>query len=156
MKNPLFTAVEKKYKRENDLSFDIGDTVVVTIRIVEGDKERLQDFIGEVIARKGRGLDEMFTVRRLVGEEGVERTFPVHSPKVASIKTRRSGKVRRCKLYYLRDRVGKARRLKERRISAEAKSAAAAARAEKARRVAEAAEVEERARTPERAMAATT
>ncbi|MBW7906311.1 MAG: 50S ribosomal protein L19 [Phycisphaerae bacterium] len=155
MKNPLFSAVEAKYKRESDLSFDIGDTVVVTIRIVEGDKERLQDFIGEVIARRGQGLNEMFTVRRLVGEEGVERTFPVHSPKVASIKTRRSGKVRRCKLYYLRDRVGKARRLKERRISAEAKKAAAAARAEKARRVAEAAEVEQRARSRQREMAAT-
>jgi len=155
MRNPIFDVVESKYKRESELSFDIGDTVVVTIRIVEGDKERLQDFIGEVIARKGCGLDEMFTVRRLVGEEGVERTFPVHSPKIASIKVRRSGKVRRCKLYYLRDRVGKARRLKERRVSAEAKKAAAAARAEKARRMAEAADVEERSRAAEPEMAAT-
>lgn len=132
MQNPLFDVVDKKYNRRNTLDFEIGDTVVVTIRIVEGGKERLQDFEGAVIARKGRGLDEMFTVRRIVANEGVERTFPVHSPRIAAIKTVRSGKVRRCKLYFLRDRVGKARRLRERRISAAARAAAAKARAEKA------------------------
>lgn len=141
MRNPIFDLVEKKYKRSGALDFEIGDTVVVTIRIVEGDKERLQDFEGEVIARKGSGLNEMFTVRRLVGEEGVERTFPLHSPKVASIKTRRSGKVRRSKLYYLRERVGKARKIRERRISADARKAAAEAKAARARAVAEATEV---------------
>jgi large subunit ribosomal protein L19 len=86
-----------------------------------------------VIARRGTGLSEMFTVRRLVGDEGVERTFPIHSPKVVRITTVRRGKIRRCKLYYLRQRVGKARKLRERRVSAEAKKAAAEAKAAKAR-----------------------
>src|SRR5262249_34911581 len=141
-------------------------TIVVTLRISEGVdekgkvKERLQDFEGEVIARKGRGLDEMFTVRRLVGEEGVERTFPIHSPRIAAIKTRRSGKVRRCKLYYLRERVGGARKLRERRISAEQREAATKAKTEKARAMADAAEVATRAkatrtREPEMLAAAT-
>ncbi len=147
MRHPLFDVVEKRFKRSNGLDFQIGDTVVVTIRIVEGDKERLQDFEGTVIARKGRGLDEMFTVRRLVGEEGVERTFPLHSPKIVAIRTRRGGRVRRCKLYFLRDRVGKARKLRERRISAESRRAAAEARAARARAAAEAAEVVERTKS---------
>ncbi len=132
MRHSAFDTVEKKYRRSTALDLQIGDTVVVTIRIVEGDKERLQDFEGEIIARKGSGLDEMYTVRRLVGDEGVERTFPVHSPKVAAIKSKRKAKIRRAKLYYLRDRVGKARKLKEKRMTAEAKAAAAAARAAKA------------------------
>jgi large subunit ribosomal protein L19 len=137
----LLDLVENKYKRANELDFEIGDTVVVTIRIVEGGKERLQDYEGTVIARKGSGLDEMFTVRRIVADQGVERTFPIHSPKVVSIKTKRSGKVRRAKLYYLRSRVGKARKLRERRISAAQRRAAEEARAAKRRREAEAAEV---------------
>lgn len=149
MRNPLFDIVEKQYQRASDVDFRIGDTVVVTLRIVEGGKERLQDFEGIVIARRGTGLDEMFTVRRLVADEGVERTFPLHSPKVVAVKTKRSGKVRRGKLFYLRDRVGKARRLKERRITAEAKRAAAAARASKARKIAEAEDVSARAAEPE-------
>ncbi len=140
MKNPLVDAVEKKYRRSNDLDFEIGDTVVVTIRIVEGNRERLQDFEGTVIARRGRGLDEMFTVRRIVANEGVERTFPLHSPRIAAIRTVRSGKVRRAKLYFLRERVGKARRLRERRISAEARKSAADARAAKTRALQEAQE----------------
>lgn len=140
MRNPLFDAVEKKYRRSNPLDFEIGDTLVVTYRIVEGTRERLQDFEGTLIARKGGGLDEMITVRRIVANEGVERTFPVHSPRVAAIKTIRSGKVRRCKLYFLRDRVGKARRLRERRISASARAAAAEARAAKQRAMQEAQE----------------
>ena len=119
MRNSILETVEKKYQRAAPLDFQIGDTVVVTLKIVEGGKERLQDFSGAVIARKGAGLDEMFTVRRLVGDEGVERTFPAHSPKIVSIKTTRSGKVRRAKLYFLRDRLGKARRLKERRLTKE-------------------------------------
>lgn len=141
MRNPIFDKVENKYKRGNSLDFEIGDTVTVTLKIVEGDNTRLQDFQGAVIARKGRGLDEMFTVRRLVGEEGVERIFPLHSPKIAAIKVERSGKIRRAKLFYLRDRVGKARKLRERRVSAEARDAAAKAKSEKARRTAEAADV---------------
>jgi len=140
MRNPLFDVVENKYKRQSELDFEIGDTVVVTIRIIEGQKERLQDYEGTAIARSGSGLDEMFTVRRIVADQGVERVFPVNSPKVVSIKTKRRGKIRRCKLYYLRDRVGKARKLKERRISAAQRKAAEDARAEKRRLAAEAAE----------------
>lgn len=147
MKNPLIDAVEKKYRRETkNEAFDIGDTVVVTLRIAEGDKERLQDFEGTVIARKGAGLDAMFTVRRLVGNEGVERVFPLHSPRIAAIKSLRSGQVRRSKLYYLRDRVGKARKLRERRVTAEARKATEEARAARARAQAEAQETIETAR----------
>jgi large subunit ribosomal protein L19 len=138
MRNPLFDVVDKRYRRASELEFEIGDTVVVRTRIVEGDKERLQDFEGTLIARKGSGLDEMFTVRKIVGNEGVERTFPYNSPKVVGVKVTRHGRVRRCKLYYLRERVGKARKLRERRISAEARRAAAEARAAKARAMAEA------------------
>lgn len=135
MKNRLMQLVDQKYKRASSLDFEIGDTVVVTIKIIEGSKERLQDFEGTVIARRGAGLDEMFTVRKIVADEGVERTFPFHSPKVASIKVRRSGKIRRAKLYYLRDRLGKARKLKARHVTAAQKEAAANARS--ARREAE-------------------
>ncbi|MBN2446135.1 MAG: 50S ribosomal protein L19 [Phycisphaerae bacterium] len=160
MRNPLLDVVENKYRRPSDLDFEIGDNVIITIRIVEGGKERLQDFSGTVIARRGHGLSETFTVRKLVGNEGVERIFPIHSPKVTSIKTTRSGKVRRCKLYYLRDRVGKARKLKERRISAEARRVAAEARAAKQRAIAEAQEKiqqakQSEAREADAAMAAT-
>nr|WP_232056426.1 50S ribosomal protein L19 [Tuwongella immobilis] len=95
--------------------FQIGDTVDIHQRILEGDKERLQVFSGVVIARKGTGLQETFTVRKIVQGEGVERIFPVCSPRIAMIEVKRSGKVRRAKLYYLRDRVGKATRLKERK-----------------------------------------
>lgn len=147
MRNPLFDVVQQKYQRPNELDFEIGDTVVVTLRIIEGQKERLQNFEGTVIARRGQGLDEMFTVRRLVADQGVERIFPLHSPKIVSIKTKRSGKVRRCKLYYLRHRVGKARRLKARVVSAAQRKAAEAARAEKQRKLAEAAQVAETAAT---------
>jgi len=141
MRNKLFDVVEKTYQRPRRLEFEIGDDVVVTLRIIEGVKERLQDFEGTVIARKGSGLDEMFTVRRIVANQGVERTFPMHSPKIVAIKTKRSGKVRRAKLYYLRDRVGKSRKLKERRISAAKRKALTAAREERARKAAEADQV---------------
>lgn len=132
MRNPLMDAAEKLYAKDAT-AFGIGDTVIVTIRIVEGDKERLQDFEGTVIARKGRGLNTMFTVRRLLGNEGIERTFPMYSPKIASIKTTRLGKIRRAKLYFLRARVGKARKLRERRVRHQAKPAAAAAPSESAK-----------------------
>jgi large subunit ribosomal protein L19 len=95
--------------------FKIGDTVDVSVRIIEGDRERVQVFNGVVIARKGGGVNETFTVRRIVNNEGVERVFPLHSPKVAGIDVIRSGRTRRAKLYYLRDRIGKATRLKEMR-----------------------------------------
>jgi len=93
--------------------FHVGDTLDVHVRIKEGDKERVQIFAGVCIARKGGGLRETFTVRRIVEGEGVERIFPLHSPNVAKIEVKRAGKVRRAKLYYLRDRVGKATRIIE-------------------------------------------
>ena len=114
--------------------FGIGDTVSVSVRIVEGEKERVQVFSGTVIARKGGGMSETFTVRRIVNNEGVERVFPLHSPKVAGVEVTRRNRVRRAKLYFLRDRVGKATRLQEiRQPSAKARAkaeAAAKARAE--------------------------
>ncbi len=94
--------------------FHVGDTLDVFVRIKEGDKERTQLFSGVCIARKGGGLRETFTVRRIVEGEGVERIFPLHSPNVSKIEVKRAGEVRRAKLYYLRDRVGKATRIKER------------------------------------------
>lgn len=93
--------------------FHVGDSVDVHVRITEGDKERIQIFSGVCIARKGGGLRETFTVRRIVEGEGVERIFPLHSPNVAKIEVKRAGRVRRAKLYYLRDRVGKATRIAE-------------------------------------------
>jgi large subunit ribosomal protein L19 len=93
--------------------FEVGDTVEVSVRIVEGDKERTQIFGGVVIRISGHGVSETFTVRRIVNKLGVERTFPIHSPKVAAVKVLRGGKTRRAKLYFLRDRVGKATRLKQ-------------------------------------------
>lgn len=149
MRHPLLDVVESHYKRAGELEFAIGDTVVVTTRIIEGEKERLQDYEGTVIARKGHGLDTMFTVRKIVANEGVERTFPMHSPKVVSIKTLRSGKIRRGKLYFLRDRVGKSRKLREKRMSAEARKAVADARAEKARVMQEAQNAVRMARSSE-------
>jgi len=101
--------------------FSIGDTVNVSVRIIEGDRERIQVFNGVVIARKGGGVHETFTVRRIVNNEGVERVFPLHSPRVAGVEVVRGGRVRRAKLYYLRDRKGKATRLRD--IRRKAKSA---------------------------------
>lgn len=100
-------------RKETLPEFHIGDTVKVHCRIIEGDKERIQLFIGTVIGRRGEGISETFTVRRIVNNDGVERTFPIHSPRIADIEVVRRGKSRRAKLYYLRDRVGKSTRLKE-------------------------------------------
>ena len=94
-------------------AFEIGDTVRVDVKIREGERERIQAFEGTVIAKKGSGVAETFTVRRVSYGVGVERVFPLHSPNVAAIKVVRHGKVRRSKLYYLRDRVGKAAKVKE-------------------------------------------
>jgi len=94
-------------------SFNVGDTVNVSVRIVEGEKERIQVFTGTVIGRRGAGIAESFTVRRIVNNQGVERIFPIHSPKVAGVEVVRSGKTRRAKLHFLRDRTGKATRLKD-------------------------------------------
>jgi large subunit ribosomal protein L19 len=115
MINALIQHVESQHLRPDPLTFEVGDTVDVHCRILEGNKERIQIFTGIVLARRGSGMREMFTVRRIVGGEGVERIFPVNSPKIAKLEVVRHGKVRRAKLYYLRDRVGKATRLVERR-----------------------------------------
>ena len=93
--------------------FDIGDTVRIDVNIREGERERIQVFEGTVIARKGSGISETFTVRRVSYGVGVEKVFPVHSPSIATIEVVRHGFVRRAKLYYLRDRVGKAAKVKE-------------------------------------------
>ena len=115
MINKLIQAAEKQTLRETPLVFEIGDTVDVHSRILEGDKERIQIFQGVVIARRASGMRESFTVRRIVAGEGVERTFPTNSPKIAKLEVVRHGKVRRAKLFYLRDRTGKSTRLVERR-----------------------------------------
>lgn len=107
--------------------FEVGDTVDVKVKISEGDKTRIQNFSGTVIARCHSGLRESFTVRRLVDGEGVERTFPIHSPHIAGVEVKRKGVVRRAKLYFLRDRVGKATRLREKREEFVAPTAAEAA-----------------------------
>ena len=113
-KTDLLDAVENKDLKEKIPHFEIGDTVDVRCRIKEGDKERVQLFTGTVIARKGRGINEIFTVRRIVDNEGVERIFPLHSPNIINIRPVRSGKTRKAKLYYLRKRTGKAVRLAQR------------------------------------------
>jgi large subunit ribosomal protein L19 len=114
VKTEILDAVEGKCLKKDIPHFEIGDIVDVRCRIKEGNKERVQVFTGTVIARKGRGINESFTVRRIVGNEGVERIFPVHSPNVLDVKATRSGKTRRAKLYFLRKRTGKAVRLAQR------------------------------------------
>ena len=99
--------------KQNPPQFNVGDTVKVGVRIKEGEKSRIQTFEGTVIAKKHGGIQETFTVRRLAHGVGVERVFPLHSPVVESVEVVRQGRVRRSKLYYLRDRVGKAARVKE-------------------------------------------
>jgi len=113
-KTELLDSVENKSLREKVPHFEVGDIVDVHCRIQEGDKTRTQIFTGTVIARKGRGMNETFIVRRIVSGEGVERIFPLHSPNVLDIKPVRSGKTRRAKLYFLRQRTGKAVRLAHR------------------------------------------
>jgi large subunit ribosomal protein L19 len=124
MSQELMRLVEKTSMKQEIPQFEIGDTVDVHCRILEGDKERIQLFSGTVIARSGSGTREMFTVRRIVQGEGVERKFPLHSPRIAKVVVTRSGVVRRAKLYFLRDRVGKAVRLKDRRVEEAAKKPA--------------------------------
>ncbi|MCR9199100.1 MAG: 50S ribosomal protein L19 [Planctomycetaceae bacterium] len=118
MRHPLLDVAEKDSLREEPLNFAVGDTVDVHTRILEGNKERIQVFSGVVIARRGAGTSESFTVRRIVAGEGVERTFPVNTPKIAKIEIKRHGRVRRAKLFYLRERTGKATRLRERKAKA--------------------------------------
>ena len=120
----LIQEAEKAHLKSEMPEFEIGDTVTVQVRIIEGDKERIQPFSGVVIARRGRGTTETFTVRRIVNNEGVERIFPVHSPKLHGVEVTRKGKVRRAKLFFLRDRVGKRARVKEKRREAKSKKQA--------------------------------
>ena len=115
MSQQIMDLVEKTSMKKEVPFFEIGDIVDVHTKILEGNKERIQVFSGTVIARNGSGTREMFTVRRIVAGEGVERKFPLHSPRIEKIEVKRSSVVRRAKLYFLRDRVGKAVRLKERR-----------------------------------------
>lgn len=107
--------VDNKSLRDDIPDFQAGDTVKVHVRVVEGNKERVQIFEGVVIARRGSGINESFTVRKLSFGVGVERTFPLHSPIMAKVEFLSRGDVRRAKLYYLRDRVGKAAKVREKR-----------------------------------------
>ena len=114
--NPLIEAITKEQLRTDLPVFNAGDTVRVHARIVEGDRERIQIFEGVVIKRRGAGVSATYTVRKISNGVGVERTFPVHSPRVAEIEVTRHGRVRRAKLYYLRSRHGRAARITERRF----------------------------------------
>ena len=107
MNHAIFDKIESEQFRKTPMDFAVGDTVRVHTKVVEGDKERIQIFTGVVIGRRGRGLNETFTVRRISYGEGVERVFPVHSPRVDRIEVERKGSVRRAKLTYLRKRIGK-------------------------------------------------
>jgi large subunit ribosomal protein L19 len=115
MSHGIVKEVEQEYMKKDVPAFKVGDTVDVATRIVEGDKERIQIFSGTVIMVKSSGINQTFTVRRIVNNEGVERIFPTHSPFIASITVKRSGETRRAKLFYLRDRVGKSTRLSEKK-----------------------------------------
>src|SRR3954462_7696092 len=117
MTNLIIQSVEQPHLKTEVPQFQVGDTVDVATRIIEGEKERIQVFSGIVIMKKGRGINETFTVRRIVNNEGVERIFPLHSPFISKVTVKRSGETRRAKLFYLRDRVGKAVRLTEQRKS---------------------------------------
>jgi len=107
MNQALLDKIEKEQYRKDAAEFGVGDSVRVHTKVVEGDKERIQIFAGVVIGRRGRGLNSTFTVRRISYGEGVERVFPVHSPRVDKIEVERKGDVRRAKLTYLRKRLGK-------------------------------------------------
>ena len=109
----IVDTIRKQEAQENRFEFNVGDTVRIAVKIVEGDTERIQNFQGTVIARRGSGIEETFTVRRVQAGQGVERVFPINSPRIAGIEVVRRGLVRRAKLYYLRDKVGKAARVKE-------------------------------------------
>jgi large subunit ribosomal protein L19 len=113
--NDIIAQIEAEQLKSDLPQVNVGNTVDVHVRIIEGEKERIQVFTGVVIAIKGSGINQVITVRRIVANEGVERVFPVHSPRIAKIEIVREGHVRRSKLYFLRDRIGKARRLKDRR-----------------------------------------
>ena len=112
MQNKFLQAVEAVHVKTDVPKFQVGDTIIVHQKLLDGAKERVQTFEGDVIARSGAGIKETCTVRRLVQGEGVERIFPVHSPRIARIEVKKAGMVRRAKLFYIRDRVGKATKIK--------------------------------------------
>lgn len=114
MSDQLMNVIEATQLREGVPEFEAGDTVNVHLRVVEGEKERIQQFEGVVLGRSGTGSSETMTVRKVSGGIGVERIFPIHSPRIAKIEVVRRGKVRRSKLFFLRDRSGKSARIKER------------------------------------------
>lgn len=116
-KHPLVQSIEQAQLKQNIPSFAPGDTVIVQVKVKEGERERLQAYEGVVIAKKNRGLNSAFTVRKISNGVGVERVFQTHSPVVASIEVKRRGAVRRAKLYYLRDRTGKSARIKEKLVA---------------------------------------
>ena len=124
MSQAIFDKIESEQFRKEEAKFNVGDTVRVHTKVVEGDKERIQIFAGVVIGKRGRGLNETFAVRRISYGEGVERVFPVHSPRVDKIEMERHGQVRRAKLTYLRTRLGKGATLVKER-AAKAKRAKA-------------------------------
>ncbi|MHC1769836.1 MAG: 50S ribosomal protein L19 [Verrucomicrobiia bacterium] len=127
MSQALFDKIESEQFRKDSTNFDVGDTVRVHTKVVEGDKERIQIFTGVVIGRRGHGLNSTFTVRRISYGEGVERVFPVHSPRVEKVEVERKGAVRRAKLTYLRKRIGKgATAVKEKEMRAAAQPQPAA------------------------------
>jgi len=113
----IIKTLEQEQLRKDIPEFSIGDTVRVFVKVVEGSRERLQAFEGTVIQRNGGGISETFTVRRVSYGVGVERTFPIHSPRISHIEVVRKGKVRRAKLFYLRERVGKSAKVKEKQVS---------------------------------------
>ena len=115
----IINSIEQEQMKKDIVNFGPGDTVKVYVKVVEGSRERVQVFTGTVIRRRGSGLGETFTVRRVSYGVGVERIFPVNSPKISKIEIVRKGKVRRAKLYYLRERVGKASRIKEKLVPKE-------------------------------------
>jgi large subunit ribosomal protein L19 len=111
----IIQRIEQKTSPKKDYDFNVGDTVRIMVRVVEGNKQREQAFQGVVIKQRGGGARETFTVRKISSGVGVERVFPMHSPNITSIKVMRRGKTRRAKLYYLRERVGRSARIKEKR-----------------------------------------
>ena len=129
MNQALLHKIQSEQFRKEPSQFNVGDTVRVHTKVVEGDKERIQVFTGVVIGKRGRGLNETFTVRRISYGEGVERVFPMHSPRIDKVEVEREGQVRRAKLTYLRKRVGKGATLvREKEASEPAPVAAAAAK----------------------------
>lgn len=150
MNQALLDKIEKAHLREKPLDFNVGDTVRVHTKVAEGDKERIQVFAGLVIARRGHGMNESFTVRRISYGEGVERVFPVNSPLVNKVEIERRGSVRRAKLTYLRDRVGKsALAVKEKEVRGKREATSTRQRARRRKAKAEAAKAAREAKAAE-------